>query len=450
MQARVLTVLVVVYVFNLLDRNLMSMLLDPVKRDLGVSDSLMGLLVGPAFAVLYTVAGIPIARLADRHSRRLVLAIGLAVWSMATAASGLVRSYAQMAFARIAVGVGEASASPCAYSLISDVFPPERRASAIAIYHSGASIGIFAGMALGGVLNDTLGWRNAFLAVGLPGALFALVVRFWLPEPRRGAADAIEDSGEPPALFEVLRYLLRLRSFRHVLAAASLYSITSYAMITWSPAFMERVFDLSPGEFGTRLGLVIGIGGVIGALAAGFVADALARRDARWLVWIAASGGVAVLPCLVAFAASPTATLALLALFPANVFNGVVPVALPDRRTGGREASHARARVGDRAVRGQHRRPRARSLADRDLERPARADLRRRGDPLLARRRRRGQPVGSCALAARGAAPAQRPGGGPRGGGHGSKALVDDAVLHHEAHVLGDRDVLATGRRARR
>jgi predicted MFS family arabinose efflux permease len=325
MQARVLTVLVVVYVLNLLDRNLMSMLLDSVKRDLGVSDSLMGLLVGPAFAVLYTVAGIPIARLADRYSRRLVLAIGLFAWSMATAASGLVRSYAQMACARIAVGVGEASASPCAYSLISDVFPPERRASAIAVYHAGASIGIFLGMALGGVLNDTLGWRNAFLVVGLPGALFALVVRFWLPEPRRGAVDAIEDPGEPPALREVLGYLLRLRSFRHVLVAASLYSITSYAMLTWSPPFMERMFDLSPGEFGIQLGLVIGVGGVIGALSAGFLADGLARRDARWLVWIAAAGGVGVLPCLFAFAWSPIATVALIALFPANFFNGWFP-----------------------------------------------------------------------------------------------------------------------------
>src|SRR5262245_45487175 len=325
MQARVLTVLVLVYVFNLVDRNLMSMQLDPIKRELGVSDSLMGLLVGPAFAVLYTVAGIPIARLADLHSRRLVLAIGLAAWSIATAASGLVRSYAQMALARIAVGVGEASSSPCAYSLISDVFPPQRRASAIAIYHSGASIGIFAGMALGGVLNDTLGWRNAFLVVGLPGALFALAVRFWLPEPRRGAADAIEDSGEQPALFEVLRYLLGLRSFRHVLVAAGLYSSTSYAMLTWSPAFMQRLFDLSPGEFGIQLGVVIGIGGVLGALSVGFIADALARRDARWLVWIAACGGVGVLPCLIGFAASPTPKLALLALFPANFFNGWFP-----------------------------------------------------------------------------------------------------------------------------
>jgi predicted MFS family arabinose efflux permease len=325
MQTRVLTVLVVVYVFNLVDRNLMSMLLVSIQRDLGVSDSLMGLLVGPAFAVLYTVAGIPIARLADLHSRRLVLAIGLAVWSLATAASGFVRSYAQMALARVTVGIGEASASPCAYSLISDVFPPERRASAIAVYHSGASFGIFAGMALGGVLNDTLGWRNAFLAVGLPGAAFALVVRFWLPEPQRGAADAIEDTGEEPALSEVLRYLLGLRSFRHVLLAAGLYSITSYAMLTWSPAFLQRVFDLSPSEFGTQLGVVIGIGGIVGALSVGFLADALAQRDPRWLVWIAAIGGLGVLPCLVVFAASPTATVALLALFPANFFNGWFP-----------------------------------------------------------------------------------------------------------------------------
>jgi predicted MFS family arabinose efflux permease len=325
MQTRVLAILVVVYVLNLVDRNLMSMLIDSIKRDLGVSDSQMGLLVGPAFAVLYTVAGIPIARLADRHSRRVVLAIGLAVWSLATAASGLVRSYAQMAIARVIVGVGEASASPSAYSMISDVFPPERRSSAIAIYNSGASIGIFAGMALGGVLNDALGWRNAFLVVGLPGVLLALVVRFWLPEPRRGVADALEDSGEQPALREVLRYLLGLRSFRHLLAAAGLYSITSYAMITWSPPFMERVFDLSPGQFGTWLGVVVGLGGVVGALAAGFLADALGRRDPRWLIWITACGGVSVLPFLVAFAASPTPGLALLALFAANFFNTWFP-----------------------------------------------------------------------------------------------------------------------------
>jgi len=343
-QARVLTVLVFVYVLNLVDRNLMSMLLEPIKRDLGVSDSLMGLLVGPAFAVLYTVAGIPIARLADRHSRRLVLSIGLGVWSLATAASGLARSYAQMALARIAVGIGEASASPSAYSLISDVFPPERRSSAIAIYNSGAAIGIFAGMALGGLLGDALGWRNAFLAVGLPGAMFALLIRPLLPEPRRGAADAIEDSGEPPAVVDVLRYLLRLRSFRHLLAAAGLYSMTSYAMITWSPAFMQRVFDLSPGEFGTELGLVIGIAGVIGALTAGLLADALARRDARWLVWIAACGGAAVLPFLAAFAASPTARTALLAFVPANYFNAWFPSVTRPSARGSRGFACARSR----------------------------------------------------------------------------------------------------------
>jgi predicted MFS family arabinose efflux permease len=171
MQVRVLTILVVVYVFNFVDRNLMSILAESIKRELDISDSQLGLLMGPAFALLYTVAGIPVARLADRHPRRVVLAIGLTVWSLATAMSGLVRSFAQMTIARVIVGIGEASASPSAHSLISDVFPPERRSSAIAIYNSGASIGIFAGLALGGFLNDAVGWRNAFLIVGLPGVL---------------------------------------------------------------------------------------------------------------------------------------------------------------------------------------------------------------------------------------------------------------------------------------
>jgi predicted MFS family arabinose efflux permease len=325
MQVRVLTILVLVYVFNFVDRNLMAILAESIKRDLDISDSQLGLLMGPAFALLYTVAGIPVARLADRHPRRMVLAIGLTVWSLATAASGLVRSFAQMTIARVVVGIGEASASPSAHSLLSDIFPPERRSSAIAIYNSGASIGIFAGLALGGYLSDTVGWRNAFLIVGLPGVLMALVVRYGLPEPQRGAADSLVDSGEQASLSEVLRYLLGLRSFRHVLAASGLYAITSYAMITWSAVFMERVYHLSPSEFGTRLGMVVGLSGAIGAVAGGFVADALARRDERWLVWIAAIGGFSVLPFLLLFASSTTPELALLALIPANFFNQWFP-----------------------------------------------------------------------------------------------------------------------------
>lgn len=321
MRTRALTLLVILYVFNFIDRNLLSILLTSIKEDLQVSDTLMGFLMGPGFALFYTLAGIPIARLADRYARRTVMAVGLALWSIATAASGLVRSFGEMAVARIFVGVGEASATPSAHSLISDLFPPDRRASAIAIYNMGASIGIFLGLAFGGLLHDSLGWRNAFLIVGLPGVLFALVVRFGLPEPRRGAAEGLEDSGTPPSLREVLGHLLALRSFRHLLAAAGLYSINAYAMTTWPAAFMERVHHLTPGEFGWKLGLVIGLGGAAGALVGGFLADALAKRDMRWLMWLCAASGCALVPFLAGFCFSPDPTWALWLFVPANFLN---------------------------------------------------------------------------------------------------------------------------------
>jgi predicted MFS family arabinose efflux permease len=321
MRTRVLTLLVFVYVFNFIDRNLLSILLNSIKADLRVSDTLMGFLVGPAFALFYTFAGIPIARLADRYPRRNVLAVGLAVWSLATVLSGLVRSYAQMAIARIAVGVGEASATPSAHSLISDIFPPERRSSAIAIYNMGSSIGIFAGMAFGGLLHDSLGWRYAFIVVGIPGVLFALVLRGVLPEPQRGSVEQLVDTGEQPSFREVARHLLTQRSFRHVLAASGLYALTGYSMTTWAAPFMERVHGLTPGEFGLQLGLVVGICGALGSLGSGFLTDALARRDERWLVWIQALGCSLVFPFLAAFALCPTPGLALLLFIPANVFN---------------------------------------------------------------------------------------------------------------------------------
>ncbi|MCH2169807.1 MFS transporter [Myxococcota bacterium] len=321
MPTRVLTLLVILYVFNFVDRNLLSILLTSIKEDLQVSDTWMGFLMGPGFALFYTTAGIPIARLADRYARRTVMAVGLALWSAATVASGLVRNFGQMAVARVLVGVGEASATPSAHSLISDLFPPTRRASALAIYNMGASIGIFLGLAFGGLLNDSVGWRNAFIIVGLPGLLFALVIRFAIPEPRRGEAEGLEDTGEPPRLREVASHLFAQRSFRHLLAAAGLYSINAYAMTTWPAAFMERVHHLSPGEFGWKLGLVIGVGGAVGALVGGFSADALARRDMRWLMWICGLAGCALVPLLFGFCFSADPTLALWLFLPANFFN---------------------------------------------------------------------------------------------------------------------------------
>jgi predicted MFS family arabinose efflux permease len=318
-----LTLLVAVYVFNFVDRNLLAILLNSIKQDLDVSDTAMGFMTGPAFALFYGTLGIPIARLADRRSRRLIISVGLALWSGMTAASGLVQNFGQLLAARIGVGVGEASATPASHSMISDLFPPARRATAMAVYNMGASLGLFAGMALGGWLNEGLGWRVAFIALGLPGVLLALMVRFGMREPVRGRSEGLLDSGEQPSFIEVRRYMLGRRSFRHVTAAASLYAMPGYAMLTWAPAFVERMHGMSTAALGWRLGLVTGIGGVVGALAGGTLADRLARRDERWLVWLPSISGTALIPFLAGFVWIEDLTLALGSLFFANLCNQV-------------------------------------------------------------------------------------------------------------------------------
>ena len=181
----VLGVLFVVYIFNFIDRQILAILLEPIKQDLQISDTALGFLTGFAFAIFYTVAGIPLARLADRWVRRSLIAISVAVWSLMTAASGLAQGFTGLAFARIGVGIGEAGCTPPVHSLLSDYFPPEKRATALAIYASGIYVGVGLGYWLGGWLNDAYGWRTAFMAVGLPGLLIALLVRLTVREPPR-------------------------------------------------------------------------------------------------------------------------------------------------------------------------------------------------------------------------------------------------------------------------
>ena len=293
---RALAVLWVVYVFNFVDRNILSILLDPIKQELGVSDTAMGFLTGFAFAVFYTVAGIPIARLADRSSRRVVMAVGVAFWSLATMASGFVRSFGQLALARVAVGVGEASATPAAHSIISDYFPPARRTRAIAIYNTGANGGILLGLVLGGWLQQTFGWRVAFLVVGLPGLLVAGLVAALVTEPLRGLSEGRDASKEAPGLRESLRMLRGLRTYRHMAIAAGLYAMPNYGSIAWMPTFVVRVFGGSYAQVGLVLGLVIGLVGAAGTYVAGVLCDRLLTRDARWLLWIPAIGSAASVP----------------------------------------------------------------------------------------------------------------------------------------------------------
>src|SRR5262245_34402897 len=313
-----LALLFSVYTLNLVDRQILSVLQDPIKHELGLSDSALGLLSGMAFALLYSTLGIPIAAWADRGSRRDVIALGLLVWSSATAVCGTVRSLPQLFLARMAVGVGEAAGTPPAHALISDYFPPRWRATALSLYAMGGNVGIGIGYAAGGILGDAFGWRTTFLLVGLPGIALALLVRLTLREPQRGLSDGRRDTAPPPPLFRSLRHLLSLRAYRHISAATALYGVASYAFLAWMPSFLRRVHDLSGTEFGTTYGPMLAVTGVVGSLVAGSLTDFGSRRDARWLTWIPGLAGALALPCLLAFAWAGNPRLAYLSYVPAS------------------------------------------------------------------------------------------------------------------------------------
>jgi len=278
----VLGLLFVAYVFNFVDRQILGILLDSIKADLHLSDSVMGLLTGTAFAVFYATLGLPIARLADVWVRRTIIALGLALWSGMTAFSGRAENLVQLACARIGVGVGEAALSPPAHSLISDYFPPERRATALGIYAVGIHVGTLFGFKGGGMLDDAFGWRTTFLVVGLPGLLLALLVRFTVKEPKRGRTDPSRAAPMPaPPVLEVLRHLLKQPSFVLLSIAMGLTAFAGYAFSVWAPTFLRRAHGWSSGEAGD-LGWPIGIGGALGSILAGWLADRLGRRDPRW------------------------------------------------------------------------------------------------------------------------------------------------------------------------
>jgi MFS family permease len=297
----VLAVLLAVYVMNFVDRQILAIVLDDVKRELGASDTAMGLLSGLAFSLFYTVAGIPIARLADRSSRRTIVAVSLALWSAMTAACGLAATFWQLALARFGVGIGEAGGTPPSHSLISDYFPPERRATALAVYGMGIYVGVMFGFLAGGWIRDAFDWRTAFLAAGLPGVPLALLVLATVREPPRGASERRVVEAEPPRAREVLRVLFGQRSFVLLTLAACCQATSGYAILTWGPAFLGRVHQLSASAIGTSFGLIAGVGGALGIVAGGALADRLAQHDARWHAWLPAAVSLLAFPFALPF-----------------------------------------------------------------------------------------------------------------------------------------------------
>lgn len=317
-----LVLLTIVYSFNFIDRQLLAILQEPIKLELSLSDSQLGLLTGFAFALFYVIAGIPIARWADRSNRRNIISLSLGLWSLMTAVSGLTHNFIQLLAARVGVGVGEAGGSPPSHSIVSDIFPPEKRASAMSFYSTGVNIGILFGFLLGGWLNEFFGWRVAFIVVGAPGVLLALLVRFTLREPIRGLTENKQASDEQVPFLQVLHLLWSRLSFRHMVFAGSLNAFVIYATVNWLASFFIRSHGMTTGELGTWLAMSSGLFGAIGVFFGGFFADKLASRDKRWYVWLSAVMMLICVPLTIAvYSASNQYTALILAFVPGTLFN---------------------------------------------------------------------------------------------------------------------------------
>ena len=327
--------LLAIYTLNFVDRQILNILAEPIKRDLHLADWQLGLLTGLAFALFYTVLGLPLARLADRANRVRIISAALATWSLFTAACGLAQNFTQLLLFRIGVGIGEAGCTPTAHSLITDYTPKEKRASALAFYSMGIPLGSMAGMAIGGLVADAYGWRVALMAVGAPGLLLAVVSILTLRETRTDLKRAHTAMAEAaPSFRETMRELASKKSFWWAAVGGALTSFVSYGHSAFYGSFffrnhaadLERLssglsdatgVNLGPAGFiGMGLGLMVGISGVAGTWLGGVSADRAAARDARAYMSVPAIGAALGVPFvgLAMFSHSALTALCVLAL----------------------------------------------------------------------------------------------------------------------------------------
>jgi len=311
--------LVLVLTSSHVDRQILAILLQPIKLELQLSDTQLGFLSGVAFAIFYATLGIPMAMWADRSNRRNLIALALAIWSGMTALCGLAANFWQLALARIGVGVGEAGSSPPSHSMIADMYPPAERAGAMGIFSLGINFGLMTGFLVGGWVSQWYGWRAAFYVVGLPGLLLALVVRLTLREPPRGYAEGLQStSHEAPSLGTVVRFMASIPTLRHLAAGATLASFVGYGVVLWLPAFLVRSHGLQSGQIGTALAFLFGVMGGISTYIGGHLADRLGKRDVRWNVWVVATALLISLPFTVAaYLARDIQIASLLSIIPA-------------------------------------------------------------------------------------------------------------------------------------
>jgi MFS family permease len=302
--AYVLVLLLAANTLSYADRHLFSILIPAIKADFEIGDALLGFIGGPAFMLSYVLLSVPLAALADRWSRRKVLAISAAVWSAATAMCGWSANAVQLLLARVVVGVGEAGGFPPSQSMIVSLFPPHRRSSALGVLSAGTYIGIVIGLTGGGFLAQAVGWRNTFLILAAPGVLVALLV--WLTGPRRAAGANIGAGRTGPTMWQALRRCWSLPAFRLLSVGMGLYNVFGYAGAIWLPSYLMRSHGMTVVEAGLWLGVGAAIGGVLGALSSGVIVDRLTRYDQRWQLRTPAVAMFVSLPLLVAMFLLPS------------------------------------------------------------------------------------------------------------------------------------------------
>jgi MFS family permease len=282
----ILVMLTLVYVINYMDRNILNQLLPSIKTEFHLSDADLGFLSGTVFAILYATLGVPLAWLADRVNRRNVIAISMMLFAAMTAVSAYAATFRQLVVARIGTGIGEAGTSPSVNSVISDLYEPKERAAALSFYAAGLNIGLLLAFFGGGWVEQHYGWRDAFLAAGIPGLVLAFLFIFTVPEPKRGQAEKIVDDGRVPHLGETIAYLWSQKSFLYIAMGTAMAAFGGYAGTSFVPLMYSRVFHLTPEVRGLLIGGLFGVVGGIGTYMSGVLADALSKRDVRWNMWV--------------------------------------------------------------------------------------------------------------------------------------------------------------------
>jgi len=321
-----LAVLFLVGTSSATDRVVISVLLEPIKREFGVSDAQLGLLSGLSFAVLYSVLGLPIARWADRGDRRRLITIALSVWSGMTVVCAAAGNFWQLLIARIGVGAGEAGATPPAQALIVDYFPAELRARAIAIFASSGTAGYLLGLMVGSQLVSHYGWRETLTIFGLAGFLIAALAYGMLEEPRR--ARHAGNAGSSEDFAASMRRLMAKPAFVRLLLGHTLYNFAAYGALLFVPTYLTRVLGIPVGKVGLYYGFVTALSVLIGSLAGGWLCDWLVSRDKRWIAWFPAAGfALATIPDSLMFLSSDFTVFLWVSLLGGILLNMALPTA---------------------------------------------------------------------------------------------------------------------------